>query len=659
MALTLGQLTSGAGAVSVGMRRAEAQQQDLRQNQLILEERNRLEEARQQRAAAQAAGLRLPEVTQMAGVPQRQQFAAPGLATASTATAPMVAPTAPSTAPRVQAPAITPSLTSPLPTGVSDGFPTETMQSPEELDRMRQFSSVRNIPQDTEAIGLEFDAATAEYNKALAKLNTYGGRKQAADPTGFRQVQEEFARARQARDQAQAKWEQAVSPYTRPVQTMPRPPVPTGASVSLAPEPTPSAPVVPPTAGVKEPTIAAPAAPVTAAEPTAPVTGQPRSVRNNNPGNLIFNEYTRGLGATGQDKDGFAIFPTPQAGQTAAVSNLQNYGQRGINTVGAVINRWAPPNAPGNTPLSTANYTAYVASKLGVSPDQPLNMNDPKVLNTMATAISEFESGQGTNLVATNAKQTADQVAQIAAPKTQARTGLMTQLPQDFRAINQGTQMAVAARQALLAEADSYYRMGMNREAAALFMQVSAIDTGLFKAQGDLGVYELAASGDPSRAMAVVSQFTGIPHQALDRGDGTYDLYMNGRVAQTGVPVDKLADLIRTQIDDGYRQQKASLNAKVFEKDLDLRNKIQEELVKAQGNIQKALVEGKFKILEKEAEKRGGKLTVDTSSQIAYLQTAEGQVLIIDPRATETVRGKPVSSPTARPVSGLNFSSFQ
>lgn len=117
--------------------------------------------------------------------------------------------------------------------------------------------------------------------------------------------------------------------------------------------------------------------------------GSPRNQRNNNPGNIEDGEFARSLpGYKGSDGR-FAIFENPDAGRNAQVALLQSYGRRGINTVSDIINRWAPPT--DNNP--TTAYAQFVAQKLGVDPGQPLDMNNPQVLQAVAGAIEQFEGG--------------------------------------------------------------------------------------------------------------------------------------------------------------------------------------------------------------------------------------------------------------------------
>ena len=68
-----------------------------------------------------------------------------------------------------------------------------------------------------------------------------------------------------------------------------------------------------------------------------------RNWRNNNPGNMEYNEYTKKLGAIGSDGR-FAIFPTYEAGRAAKEKMIfegKNYKDLDLN---AAIARYAPPS---------------------------------------------------------------------------------------------------------------------------------------------------------------------------------------------------------------------------------------------------------------------------------------------------------------------------
>ena len=91
----------------------------------------------------------------------------------------------------------------------------------------------------------------------------------------------------------------------------------------------------------------------------------------NNPGNLVYNDYSKSLGAIGAGSKGIAIFPDPNTGFQAEDTLVQAYASKDY-TVGQLIYAWAPPNAPGNTPAATQNYLDFVNNNLGTTSDTPL-----------------------------------------------------------------------------------------------------------------------------------------------------------------------------------------------------------------------------------------------------------------------------------------------
>ena len=117
------------------------------------------------------------------------------------------------------------------------------------------------------------------------------------------------------------------------------------------------------------------------------IDNQPRGIRNNNPLNITGSGWNGQTGSDGQ----YAKFATPEAGFAAADTNLQAYANKhGINTLAGIVSRWAPPG--DNNP--TGAYTQYVAKKLGIDPNQPLNLSDPNVRRRVLTTMSEFELGR-------------------------------------------------------------------------------------------------------------------------------------------------------------------------------------------------------------------------------------------------------------------------
>lgn len=115
----------------------------------------------------------------------------------------------------------------------------------------------------------------------------------------------------------------------------------------------------------------------------------PRGIRNNNPGNIKFGSFARGMGATGADADGFAIFPTPMAGMAAMSNLLGNYAASGIHTIRGAISKWAP-----SSENNTNAYVSAVSKNLGISPDANVDLTDPAFRARLMAQISMHENGK-------------------------------------------------------------------------------------------------------------------------------------------------------------------------------------------------------------------------------------------------------------------------
>ncbi len=126
-----------------------------------------------------------------------------------------------------------------------------------------------------------------------------------------------------------------------------------------------------------------------------------RGIRNNNPGNIDYNQRNAwqgqlglGLGVT---KPRFARFDTPENGIRALGKLLLAYrgkdgrpGVRGpgIDTLRETINRRAP-----GTENDTEAYICAVAKILGVQPYQAIDVRLPATLRGLVVAIIRHENG--------------------------------------------------------------------------------------------------------------------------------------------------------------------------------------------------------------------------------------------------------------------------
>jgi len=119
----------------------------------------------------------------------------------------------------------------------------------------------------------------------------------------------------------------------------------------------------------------------------------PRGIRLNNPGNIkeAPGDKTQWQGERATDDDPvFEEFVSPEAGIRALARILAGYQIRyGLNTVAGIITRWAP-----GCENDTGAYIAHVASRLGVTPDQTIDITKAETLADLAEAIIRHENGQ-------------------------------------------------------------------------------------------------------------------------------------------------------------------------------------------------------------------------------------------------------------------------
>jgi soluble lytic murein transglycosylase-like protein len=252
---------------------------------------------------------------------------------------------------------------------------------------------------------------------------------------------------------------------------------------------------------------------------------------------------------------------------------------------------------------------------------------------------------------ATPAK-TADAVAKAASFGTMYGSGTV-----DASASNPQVQQVLAERQALVQQIQLMEQYGFGERAMQLVPQVRAIDLGLLKAQADQGIYEGTTTGNFSRAMAVLSNFRGQPHQSLDRGDGTHDLYVGGKLVRTGMPAEAMADFLNSNIDPAYRERKAALVAERAKQQMKIEEIVVKAVLDAKGNAEVATIQAMGRIAEEMEKRKGVKATHNTNNNTILVQETDNagntRVFLVDPTGTKTeMRGKVVESPQRTQIFG-------
>jgi hypothetical protein len=347
---------------------------------------------------------------------------------------------------------------------------------------------------------------------------------------------------------------------------------------------------------------------------------------------------------------GFGVRPaqnnTPEemrrVGQDYLAAMLQKYGGNLDHALAAY--NWGPKNAdkwvaagadPAKLPKETRDYIPKVKAELGVA----------AAPGAAPAAPEPFKPAE------TPAK-TADAAAKAASFGTMYGPGTV-----DASANNPQIQQVLTERQALVRQIQLMAQYGFGTRAMQLVPQVRAIDLGLLKAQADQGIYEGTTTGNFSRAMVVLSNFRGQPHQSLDRGDGTHDLYVDGKLVRTGMPAEAMADFLRSNIDPAYQERKAAFVTEQAKHRMKIEEIAVKEVLNAKGNAEVATIQQMGAIAKVLAERKGVKATLNTNNNTILVQETDDagntRVFQIDPTGTKTeMRGKVVESPLRTQVYG-------
>ncbi|MFV8904592.1 hypothetical protein ABQ333_04970 [Serratia fonticola] len=112
-------------------------------------------------------------------------------------------------------------------------------------------------------------------------------------------------------------------------------------------------------------------------------------IENNNPGNIEFSDKNPWEGQTGSDGR-FAKFATPEHGIRALGKNLLSYNRlHGLDTVGGIITRWAPPKEN-----KTEAYIKAICDRLGVGANDQIDVTNPRTLAELCAGIIRQENGK-------------------------------------------------------------------------------------------------------------------------------------------------------------------------------------------------------------------------------------------------------------------------
>jgi hypothetical protein len=120
---------------------------------------------------------------------------------------------------------------------------------------------------------------------------------------------------------------------------------------------------------------------------------QARGYRNKNPGNIDWNARNDWRGQIGREATGnpprFIVFDSHENGIRALARLLQSYQTKhNLHTIAGIINRWAPTKEN-----NTSAYVNFVAQRLGIEPDEQVDVFKWNIARPMVEAIIRKELG--------------------------------------------------------------------------------------------------------------------------------------------------------------------------------------------------------------------------------------------------------------------------
>jgi len=118
---------------------------------------------------------------------------------------------------------------------------------------------------------------------------------------------------------------------------------------------------------------------------------EPRGVRNKNPGNLRWNPRIAWAGEAdpAYDADGYCVFQDDFNGIRALCRDLKSKWNRGLRSVRKIIEVYAPPSEN-----NTVAYAQDVSDRLGVNPDDLIDLSNAGQLQVFAHAVILHECGK-------------------------------------------------------------------------------------------------------------------------------------------------------------------------------------------------------------------------------------------------------------------------
>ena len=228
------------------------------------------------------------------------------------------------------------------------------------------------------------------------------------------------------------------------------------------------------------------------------------------------------------------------------------------------------------------------------------------------------------------------------------------------QAVSRDMDMALRQREEAVRIAEMYRRAGMGNEFTLARAKVMELDNNMMYLQGMQGIQEFFLANDPRRLSAVWSEYSGMKVNVQPRSDGKFDVLVGERRAREGLTQDQIVNMARLSFDSGYRQTQAQAgaeaNMEVFKAQLEIQKDQAKQtaqmireiaVAQTQGNINQALewAKANFKWDITPTGAGDGTIIIRPPGGTPYLFNASGRTVEID--------GVKVQTNSAYPIAGL------
>ena len=228
------------------------------------------------------------------------------------------------------------------------------------------------------------------------------------------------------------------------------------------------------------------------------------------------------------------------------------------------------------------------------------------------------------------------------------------------QAVSRDMEMALRQREEAVRIAEMYRRSGMGNEFTIARAKVMELDNNMMYLQGMQGIQEFGLANDPRRLSAVWSEYSGMRVNVQPRSDGKFDILVGDRRAREGLTQDQVVNMARLSFDSGYRQSQAQAgaeaNMEVFKAQLEIQKDQAKQtaqmireiaVAQTQGNINQALewAKANFKWDITPTGAGDGTIIIRPPGGTPYLFNASGRTVEID--------GVKVQTNSAYPIAGL------